>query len=353
MSFATGAQAHAPVLAARVIDLLLTDRDGVYVDATFGRGGHSKLILERLSARGRLIALDRDPQAVEAAASFDDRRFHVEHTPFSRLRSTLAALSIARVQGVLLDLGVSSPQIDDAQRGFSWRHAGPLDMRMDPSHGETAAEWLARASIEEMTRVIRDYGEERLAASIAKAVAARRGHGAAPSARPLATTADLAHLVADVVGRSRKDASQHPATRTFQAVRIHVNQEFEELALALDQAGALLVPGGRLAVLSFHSLEDRIVKRFIDRHQHPERQMASDRKLPLRADQLPRATFKAVARVLPDAAEVAANPRARSVVLRVAERTAEPWPEPRSTPPIMMKTRSSRGQTSHGTKERR
>jgi 16S rRNA (cytosine1402-N4)-methyltransferase len=316
-----------------VLDLLLTDLDGVYVDATFGRGGHSRLILKRLGTRGRLIALDRDPQAIEVARSIDDPRFHVEHTPFSRLQSMLATLSIARVQGVLLDLGVSSPQIDDAQRGFSWRHAGPLDMRMDPSRGETAAEWLAHASIEEMTRVIRDYGEERFAASIAKAIAARRSHDAKTAARPLATTAELARLVADTIGRNHKDASQHPATRTFQAVRIHINQELEELALALDQSGSVLAPGARLAVLSFHSLEDRIVKRFIERHQHPERQTSSHRKLPLRADQLPRARFKAVARVFSDASEVAANPRARSAVLRVAERTAEPWTEGRSEPP--------------------
>ena len=349
MSLASGAQAHAPVLAARVIDLLLTDLDGVYVDATFGRGGHSRLILKRLSTRGRLIALDRDPHAVEEARLIDDRRFHVEHTPFSRLQSTLQALSIARVQGVLLDLGVSSPQIDDAQRGFSWRHEGPLDMRMDPSRGETAAAWLTRASIEEMTRVIRNYGEERFAASIAKAIAARRGHDAKIAARPLATTADLARLVAEVIGRNHKDASQHPATRTFQAVRVHINQEFEELALALDQSGAVLVSGGRLAVVSFHSLEDRIVKRFIERHQHPERQAGSARRLPLRADQLPRATFTAVARVLPDGSEVAANPRARSAVLRVAERTAEPWTEGRG-PPITGQADGTRRRTMRGAK---
>ena len=310
---------------SHVIELLLTDPGGVYVDATFGRGGHSRLILERLGARGRLIALDRDPHAVEAARTLDDRRFHIEHTPFSRLQDTLAALSIARVQGILLDLGVSSPQIDDAQRGFSWRRPGPLDMRMDSSQGETAAEWLARASIDEMTCVIRDYGEERFAASIAKAIAARRAGRAGSSQRPLSTTTDLARLVADTVGRNRKDASQHPATRTFQAIRIHINQELQELALALEQAGALLATGGRLAVLSFHSLEDRIVKRFIDGHQHPERKLASHRSLPLRASELPRARFESIARILPDATETAANPRARSAVLRVAQRTAEPW----------------------------
>jgi 16S rRNA (cytosine1402-N4)-methyltransferase len=318
------ASGHRSVLAAQAVEHLLTDPDGIYVDATFGRGGHSRLILEQLGARGRLIALDQDPRAIEAAAAIRDPRFHAEHTAFSRLRETLSALSIPQVQGVLLDIGVSSPQIDDAARGFSWRSDGPLDMRMDTSRGETAGEWLARATVEELTRVIRDYGEERAAASIAKAIVARRAAG-----RPPAGTADLAALVANTVGRSRKDATQHPATRTFQALRIHVNQELEELALALEQSGSMLAPGGRLVVISFHSLEDRIVKRFIDAHAHPERQMTAARRLPLRASELPRPTLAVVARVLPDAAEAAANPRARSAVMRVAQRTSEPWPEAR------------------------
>jgi len=318
------ASGHRSVLAVQAVEHLLTDPDGTYVDATFGRGGHSRLILERLGAQGRLIALDRDPRAIEAAAAIRDPRFHAEHTAFSRLRETLAALSIPQVQGVLLDIGVSSPQIDDAARGFSLRSDGPLDMRMDTSRGETAAEFLARATVEELTRVIRDYGEERAAASIAKAIVARRSAG-----RPPAGTADLAALVANTVGRSRKDATQHPATRTFQALRIHVNQELEELALALEQSGSMLAPGGRLVVISFHSLEDRIVKRFIDAHAHPERQMTAARRLPLRASELPRPTLAAVARVLPDAVEAAANPRARSAVMRVAQRTSEPWPEAR------------------------
>ncbi len=321
---------HHSVLVQPAVDALLTDRDGTYVDATFGRGGHSRLILERLSRNGRLVALDRDPTATEAARSIADPRFHVEHTPFSRLRVTLDALSIARVHGVLFDLGMSSPQIDDASRGFSLRADGPLDMRMDPSRGETAAEWLARAPFEELTQVIRDYGEERFAASIAKAIVARRTDAKTSGGRPLATTADLAALVAHAVGRSRKDASQHPATRTFQAARIHVNRELEELALALEQAAAMLSAGGRLVAISFHSLEDRIVKRFIDAHHHPERGSGEERRVPLRADQLPRATLAAIARVYPDEAEMAGNPRARSAVMRVAERTAEPWPEAHS-----------------------
>jgi 16S rRNA (cytosine1402-N4)-methyltransferase len=315
------ASGHRSVLATAAVEYLVTAPDGTYVDATFGRGGHSRLILSRLSGQGRLVALDRDPSAVEAARSIADPRFHVEHTPFSRLRATLQSLGIEAVSGVLMDIGVSSPQIDDPQRGFSLRANGPLDMRMDPSCGETAAEWLAQATTEELTRVIRDYGEERFAASIAKAIVARRAHG-----RPPATTAELAAVVADAIPvRSRKDALQHPATRTFQAVRIHVNQELEELALALEQAASMLAPGGRLVVISFHSLEDRVVKRFIERRARPDRPSAAARRLPLRAADLPRPTLDPVARVLPDDAEIAANPRARSAVMRVAERTGEPW----------------------------
>ena len=320
-SSSPGAHAHTPVLAVPAVDYLLTDRDGIYVDATFGRGGHSRLILDRLSPNGRLVALDRDPQAIDAARSIADPRFHVEHTPFSRLRVTLDALSITRVHGVLFDLGVSSPQIDDPARGFSLRADGPLDMRMDPSRGETAAEWLARAPFEELAQVIRD-GEERFAASIAKAIVARRADANSGGGRPLATTADLAALVAHAVGRSRKDASQHAATRTFQAIRIHINRELEELALALEQAAAMLSAGGRLVAISFHSLEDRIVKRFIEAHHHPERGQGEQRRVPLRADQLPRATLTAIARVRPDDEESRANPRARSAVMRVAERIA-------------------------------
>jgi len=311
--------AHLTVLAAPAVEHLVNDPDGVYVDATFGRGGHSKLILAHLSARGRLIAMDRDPQAAAAAAAITDARFHFVHTRFSRLSATLAALGVTRLQGLLLDLGVSSPQIDAAERGFSWRADAPLDMRMDTSRGVTAAEWLASTTLEELTRVIRDYGEERFAASIAKAIAARRDTG-----KPVGTTAELATLVAGAIPvRSRGDAAQHPATRTFQAVRIHINQELEELALVLEQAVALLASNGRLVAISFHSLEDRLVKRFIGRHAHPERMFG---RLPLRAAELPQPRLRSIARVKPDAAEVAANPRARSAVMRVAERTAVALP---------------------------
>jgi 16S rRNA (cytosine1402-N4)-methyltransferase len=314
---------HRTVLAGQAVGQLLTDPRGVYVDATFGRGGHSRIILQRLAPSGRLIALDRDPEAVAAAAAIRDPRFHIEHTAFSQLGATLQALGIARVHGVLLDIGVSSPQIDSAERGFSWRGEGLLDMRMDTTRGETAAQWLARAPIDEITEVIRNYGEERFASSIAKALVARREAG-----RPPATTGDLAAIVAGAIPRkSRADGAQHPATRTFQAVRIHVNQELEELALALEQSARALRTGGRLVVISFHSLEDRIVKQFIDAHARPGRADGPARALPLRADQLPAPRLTAVARVRADEAEVAANPRARSAVMRVAERTAEPWPE--------------------------
>ena len=317
--FSGAPSAHLTVLAEAAVEHLVTNPDGHYVDATFGRGGHSRLILSRLSARGRLVAMDRDPQAAEAAAAIADPRFHFVHTRFSRLSATLASMGVTRLHGLLLDLGVSSPQIDAAQRGFSWRADAPLDMRMDTTCGLTAARWLASATVEELTRVIREYGEERFAASIAKAIAARSDAG-----RPVVTTADLATVVAGAIPvRSRGDATQHPATRTFQAVRIHINQELEELALVLEQSVALLAPGGRLVAISFHSLEDRLVKRFIERHAHPDRTLG---RLPLRAADLPQPRLRSVARVKPDAAEVAANPRARSAVMRVAQRTAAPLP---------------------------
>jgi 16S rRNA (cytosine1402-N4)-methyltransferase len=310
---------HRTVLREAAVDWLLTAADGTYVDATFGRGGHSTAILQRLAPSGRLFAFDRDPAAAAAAASIEDPRFVFEHTRFSRLAATLAAHGVQRVHGVLLDLGVSSPQLDDAARGFSLRADGPLDMRMDPGGGESAAQFLARASVDELAQVIRDYGEERFAVPIAKALVARRESG-----RAIATTAELAALVAAAIPRkSRKDPTQHPATRTFQAIRIFVNQELEELALMLEQAGPLLAPGGRLVAISFHSLEDRLVKRFIARHAHPEHAAAA--RLPLRADQLPAPRLRALAKVRPEAAEIAANARARSAVLRVAERTDAPW----------------------------
>jgi len=319
---AADTQGHCTVLAATAAEALLTSPAGICVDATFGRGGHSRELLARLGPQGRLIALDRDPLAAAAAAAIDDPRFIFVRSRFSHLAEVLAVLGVAQVQAVLFDLGVSSPQIDDAQRGFSLRADGPLDMRMDPQSGDSAAQWLARASVDELTRVIRDYGEERFAASIAAAIVARRATG-----RALATTADLAELVAAAVPKSRKTVAggaQHPATRTFQAVRIHVNQELEELALALDQSLALLAPGGRLGVISFHSLEDRMVKRFIEAHAHPQRAAARGdaraARLPLRAAELPPPALRALGKIVADAAEVARNPRARSAILRLAEK---------------------------------
>ena len=302
--------AHETVLLHEGVDALAVRSDGCYVDATFGRGGHSRLILQRLGAQGRLIALDRDPQAVAAATRINDARFHMVHASFAELADVLARLGLEGVDGVLLDLGVSSPQLDDAARGFSFRRDGPLDMRMDTSRGQTAAQWLETAGESEIREVIRDYGEERFAKQIAKAiVAARQG-------RPIVTTGQLADIVGAAV-RSR-EKNKDPATRTFQAVRIYVNQELAQLSLALPQALDLLRPGARLAVISFHSLEDRIVKRFM----HDAARAQLPRRLPLRERELPQSKLRLVGRPLrPGAEEVAANARARSAILRVAERT--------------------------------
>jgi 16S rRNA (cytosine1402-N4)-methyltransferase len=305
---------HLPVLATEAIDALRLQPDGTYVDGTFGRGGHSRLILERLGPRGRLIALDRDPQAVAAARGIADPRFRITHAPFSALAQTLDAQGVAHAQGMLFDLGVSSPQLDDPARGFSFRADGPLDMRMDPSQGTSAADWLADASESQLREVIGGYGEERFAKQIAAAIVAARRHA------PLRTTRELADLVGAAV-RTR-EPGQDPATRTFQALRILVNRELEEVSLMLPQALVRLAPGGRLAVIAFHSLEDRLVKRFIQACARP----ALPRDLPLRASELPQALLRIVGKpVRPERAETAANPRARSAVMRVAERTAAPY----------------------------
>jgi 16S rRNA (cytosine1402-N4)-methyltransferase len=298
---------------------LVTDPQATYVDATYGRGGHARRILQRLGPGGHLIGLDRDPEAAVDAASISDRRFQFERTRFSRLSQVLNAHSIASIGGLLLDLGVSSPQLDDPARGFSLRLDGPLDMRMDPDDGPSAAQWLARVDQGELRRVLRQYGDERFASSIAKAIVARQSAG-----RPLESTAELAQIVARAIPvKDRKDPNQHPATRTFQALRIFINQELEELALTLESSLVRMAPGARLVVISFHSLEDRIVKRFIEAQAHPDRALP---RVPLRAAQLPAALLRPSARVRADAAEIAANPRARSAVLRVAERTGAPLP---------------------------
>jgi len=284
--------------------------DGCYVDCTFGRGGHSRLIVKRLGRAGRLLALDRDPQAVAAGGEIDDRRFRILHGRFGRLAALAEEGGVTAADGVLLDLGMSSPQLDDPGRGFSFRFDAPLDMRMDPGAGITAAEWLARTPERDIREVIRTYGEERFAKSIAAAIVAARARG------PVGTTRELAALVAKAV--PAREPSQDPATRTFQALRIHLNQELEELSLALPQCVELLAPGGRLVVISFHSLEDRIVKRFMRDHARADRLPP---RLPLRARDLPQPPLRLIGRpVRPPAAEIAANPRARSAVMRVAEK---------------------------------
>ena len=305
---------HTTVLLEQAVDGLKVRSDGTYVDCTFGRGGHSRLILARLGARGRLAALDRDPQAVAAGGDIEDKRFRILHGRFSRLGELAARAGIARADGILLDLGVSAPQLDDAGRGFSFRFDAPLDMRMDPDAGPTAADWLAHASEREIGEVLREYGEERFAKQIAAALVAARARG------PIGTTRELAAIVAKAV--PTREPNQDPATRTFQAVRIHLNQELEELSLALPQSVDLLAAGGRLVVISFHSLEDRIVKRFLREASRPDRLPA---RLPVRARDLPRPRMKLIGRaVRPAAAEIAANPRARSAIMRVAEKTSGP-----------------------------
>ena len=297
---------HTTVLLQEAVDALVHEPQGSYLDATFGRGGHSRAILARMGPNARLCAFDQDPQAVQSAQDLlQDPRFSIRHVPFSSLRDWPAA----SLSGVLLDIGVSSPQIDQAERGFSFRHDGPLDMRMDPTRGRSVHQWLVTASQEEIAGVIRDHGEERFAVQIAKAIVARREERGAP-----ASTAELAQLVAGTV--KTREPGQDPATRTFQAFRIHINAELEELQQALEASIHALQPGGRLVVISFHSLEDRIVKQFIARHSRE----VFDRRQPFAPE--PALHLKALERVRPSAAEVSANPRSRSAIMRVAERTA-------------------------------
>ena len=296
---------HTTVLLNEAVQALLTKPDGTYVDATFGRGGHSRLLLSRLGPHGRLVAFDKDPEAIEEAARITDPRFAIRHQGFR----SLGELGPASCAGVLMDLGVSSPQIDNPARGFSFRNDGPLDMRMDPTRGESVAEWLATAEQGQIAEVIRDYGEERFAGQIAKAVVARRQERG-----PLATTAELAQLVAGAV--KTREPGQDPATRTFQALRIFINAELEELQQALEASLDILQPQGRLVVISFHSLEARIVKQFIASHSRE----VVDRRVPFAAPKPMK--LRALDRIKPGAEEVAANPRARSAILRVAERTS-------------------------------
>ena len=313
---------HAPVLLAEVLSALAVREDGVYVDGTFGRGGHSRALLAALGPRGRLVAVDRDAAAEQTASAITDARFEFRRGWFSDLPAILRTLDVDVVDGVLLDLGVSSPQLDDAARGFTYRADGPLDMRMDTSRGETAAEFIARASVGELTEVIRDYGEERFAQSAARAIAKARDDG------PIASTRQLAAIVAKAVGaRTRGDWRQDPAARTFQAIRIAVNRELHEVSAALPGITPCLATGGRVAVISFHSLEDRIVKRFFAFASKPYGGNAEIARMPIADAALPPVPLTAVGRAIkPSAAEIARNPRARSAVLRVAERTAASMP---------------------------
>lgn len=302
--------AHVPVLAQEAVAALAIIDDGIYVDATFGRGGHSRLILEQLGPKGRLIALDRDPDAIQAGAAWRDARITLVHSAFSQLGEVLGGLGLTQVNGILLDIGVSSPQLDDATRGFSFRFDAPLDMRMDPGSGLSAAEWLATATEGEISEVIRTYGEERFAKSIARAIVAARQEEA------VSTTAQLASLIAATI--KWRESGQHPATRSFQAIRIYINRELEELSQVLPQCVDFLKLGGRLAVISFHSLEDRIVKRFMRDEAQGEQ---APRRLPIQAALLKPGRLRLVGRAQHASdVEVVANPRARSAVLRVAEK---------------------------------
>jgi 16S rRNA (cytosine1402-N4)-methyltransferase len=305
-----GAGAHVSVLLREAVEALAVKPDGCYVDGTFGRGGHSRAILAQLGQGGRLLALDRDPVAVAVAKEIADPRLSLEHTAFSGMAAALEGRGWGQVDGILLDLGVSSPQLDDASRGMSFRFDAPLDMRMDTSKGETVADWLARAEEKEIEEVIRDYGEERFAHAIAKALVAARRECC------ISSTGQLAALVEKAV-RTR-EPGQHPATRSFQALRIFINRELEELSLVLPQCLERLKPGGRLAVISFHSLEDRIVKRYLREQSQPPHM---PKGLPIRAADLPPPKMKLVGKAIrPGVAEVKLNPRSRSAVMRVAEK---------------------------------
>ncbi len=302
---------HETVLLKEAVDALDVKADGIYVDGTFGRGGHSRELLSRLGTRGRVIALDRDPQAIAAAEQLGDVRLTARRAQFSALVDVLREMALDGVDGVLLDLGVSSPQIDDASRGFSFKQDGPLDMRMDPQSGTSVAQWLMQASEKDIGEVIKNYGEERFAKQIARAIVAAR------SQRSIQRTRELAEIVAKAV--PTREPRQDPATRTFQALRIFINRELEELEMTLPQCVACLKPGGRLVIISFHSLEDRIVKRFMARLAKPE----VPKRLPLRDSEMPKGSLRLIGKpVRPDQDEVQRNPRARSAIMRVAERLA-------------------------------
>ncbi|ATA19389.1 16S rRNA (cytosine1402-N4)-methyltransferase [Gibbsiella quercinecans] len=304
---------HTTVLLDEAVNGLNIRSNGIYIDGTFGRGGHSRLILSQLGPEGRLLAIDRDPQAIAAAESIDDSRFTIVHGPFSELAHYVRERGLeGKIDGVLLDLGVSSPQLDDPERGFSFMRDGPLDMRMDPSRGQSAAEWLMKAAAEDIAWVLKTFGEERFAKRIARAIVERN------QLEPMTRTKELADLIANA--SPVREKHKHPATRSFQAIRIYINSELEEIERALAGALEILAPQGRLSVISFHSLEDRIVKRFMRHHSRGAQVPAG---LPLTEAQLRELggrTLKALGKMMPSEAEVAENPRARSSVLRIAER---------------------------------
>lgn len=303
---------HYPVLFEEALEGLDIRPSGIYVDGTFGRGGHARGILARLGEEGRLYGLDRDPQAADTAHALQDARFHFVATPFSALTEVAESLAIrGRVDGVLLDLGVSSPQLDQAERGFSFMREGPLDMRMDTRVGMTAAQWLQQARGEDIARVLREYGEERFAKRIARAIVEQR------TEQPLRTTGDLARLIEQASPSRERD--KHPATRSFQAIRIHINDELGELRRGLEGALEVLAPGGRLAVISFHSLEDRIVKRFMRDKALGDR---VPKGVPITGGPLNARLRIVVRKATAGKREVAENPRSRSAVLRVAEALA-------------------------------
>ena len=307
-------QTHRPVLLAEAVTALLespllqidSPEKSILIDGTFGRGGHTRALLDAIRPDARLIAFDKDVQAIAEAKQITDSRFRIIHSSFANMAEHAEPASVA---GVLLDLGISSPQVDEAERGFSFRRDGPLDMRMNTTTGLTAAQWLNQASVDDIAHVIKTYGEERFALPIAKAIHARRELN-----QPLVTTIELATLVARVI--KKREPGQDPATRTFQALRIFINKELDDLTLGLQAALDLLKPGGRLVVISFHSLEDRIVKQFMQMHSAVE----VPRGLPIRAKDLPQGELELISRVKPSNAEVSENPRARSAVMRVAQK---------------------------------
>ncbi|WP_318523049.1 16S rRNA (cytosine(1402)-N(4))-methyltransferase RsmH [Photobacterium leiognathi] len=308
---------HVSVLLHESVDGLAIKPDGIYIDGTFGRGGHSRLILSQLDENGRLYSIDRDPQAIAEAQKINDSRFEIIHGPFSGMEKYMEERDlIGRVDGVLLDLGVSSPQLDDAERGFSFMRDGPLDMRMDPTSGQSAAEWLAEAEADDIAWVLKEFGEERFAKRIARGIVEHREN---PEKEPLTRTRQLASLIAEV--SPFKDKHKHPATRSFQAIRIYINSELDEIQTALNGAVNILAPEGRLSVISFHSLEDRMVKRFIRKESKGPEVPAG---LPLTEEQikaLGSAALKTVGKAIkPSQTELGHNTRARSSVLRLAER---------------------------------